>query len=224
MSWSSIKRLTNEMTNFEEESTTTIAPESYYVIRVTIGTSKGVEDAQRIAEKELKDSSSAPLAVYCNHNEFILVFPCAIEDKPHYLEGNYQRIVSAYAAKFAANHHTKDVNIKIVAFKTQMQVITYIGWIVLQTTHDALKRHSNGKITDSALNFRTITELIPVITEMGVDWEKLSSPEKYGILVRQRRSTKNAHSKHSGSSKNVDYICEQFDARESKKYINFVFS
>ena len=213
MSWSSVKRLTNEMEELENESNSFVLSEEYYVVRVQL--ENNVDSMENFAE-DMLCSSPQPIAVYHCPDEVVLIFSCMSEGNSHQFNGDHHRIVSKYATLFArANKNVKNINVKIAEFETQTQVITYMGWIVFQTSQRAMKRLSGGKITDNLLYFRTERELRDKLRdEANVVWNAVEPSERYGTFIRLRR-------------KRDKFITlkfsELFDARENKRYINFIF-
>ena len=159
MSWSNVKRLTSEMEALENESSRFVRSEDYYVVRVQLENNADSMETQRLAE-DMLCSSPQPIAVYHCLDEVVLIFSCMSEGNSHQFNGDHHRIISKYVTLFArANKNVKNINVKIVEFETQTQIITYMGWIVFQTSQRAMKRLSGGKITDNLLYFRTEREL-----------------------------------------------------------------
>jgi hypothetical protein len=80
---------------------------------------------------------------------------------------------------------------------------------------ETLIRLSNGKLTQKELNFRTENELKELIVERcNIDMDNVDPIEKYGELVRMKRTkTKAIYTK----------LSEPFDARDIKKYTGFIF-
>lgn len=213
MSWSSVKRLTNEMETFESDSNKFVDPECYFIIRVHLEGNN--DDSLKSFAKNILCVPPQPVAVYYCLDEVVLIFSCLIESHTHQFDGDHQRIISKYATLFArANANVENVNVKLVEFQTQTQVITYMGYVVRQLSQRTMKNLSNGKITDNLLNFRTEEELLEILTSEGVRWDELDSSKKYGTFIRLRRK----HDKIVTAK-----ISESFDARETKRYVNFIF-
>ncbi len=217
MSWSSTKRLTKEMADYKEASKIIISPESYYMVHIKLAYSnkQQCELARAVAENELK-KENPPTAIYYNSNEVMLIFSCAPSDSAHQLGGCHHSIVSKYASCIAFEHNLSNVDASIILFNSQTQIVTYIGWEITQTMQTALKKYSNGKITDMSLFFKTATELRPILEhEKGTKWDDIPKGERYGTVIKL--------SKNAKKDNNISSICEQFDAREFKKYTNFIF-
>jgi len=213
MSWSSVKRLTNEMISIENNSSKFIPKDNYYIVKIRIDEQKNNE-MKNLAELMLY-SSPQPICVYYTCSEVDLVFSCVEEDEVHQFEGSHHRIVSHYAKEFARESKKSNiVDINIVELNSQTQVITYLGWVVFQTSQNAMQKLSDGKITDKLVHFRTEKELQDILTQEGVDWDKVSSFEKYGTFIRLRKKKDNVY---------ITELSEQFDAREYKRYTSFIF-
>ena len=221
MSWSSVKRLTSKMEALENESNRFVRFEDYYVVRVqlentgTCGTCT-CDSIKNFAE-DMLCSSPQPIAVYHCSDEVALIFSCMSEGNSHQFNGDHHRIISKYATLFARApvSNVKNINVKIIEFETQTQVITYMGWIVFQTSQRAMKRLSGGKITDNLLYFRTERELRDKLRdEANVVWNAVEPSERYGTFIRLRRK----HNKIITSK-----LSEFFDAREYKRYVDFIF-
>ena len=216
MSWSSVKRLTSEMEALENESNRFVRSEDYYVVRVQL--ENNADSIENFAEYMLC-SSPQPIAVYHCPDEVALIFSCMSEDNPsggHQFNGDHHRIISKYATLFArANENVKNINVKIVEFETQTQIITYMGWVVFQTSQRAMKRLSGGKITDNLLYFRTERELRDKLCdEVNVVWNTVEPSERYGTFIRLRRKRNKII---------TSKLSEFFDARENKRYVDFIF-
>ena len=216
MAWSSVKRLTSEMEALENESNRFIRSEDYYVVRVQLENTDNTCDSMKNFAKDMLCSSPQPIAVYHCRDEVALIFSCMSEGNIHQFNGDHHRLVSKYATLFArANENLKNINVKIVEFETQTQVITYMGWLVFQSSQRAMKRLSGGKITDNLLYFRTERELRDKLrNEANVVWNAVEPSERYGTFIRLRRK----HDKIITSK-----FSEFFDARENKRYVDFIF-
>ena len=139
------------------------------------------------------------------------------EGNSHQFNGDHHRIVSKYATLFARAPvgNVNNINVKIIEFETQTQVVTYMGWLVFQTSQRAMKRLSGGKITDNLLYFRTERELRDKLCdEANVVWNEVESSERYGTFIRLRRK---------GDKIVTSKLSEFFDAREYKRYVDFIF-
>ena len=217
MAWSSVKRLASEMESLENESNRFVRSEDYYVVRVQLENTSRGDSMENFAE-DILCSSPQPIAVYHCQDEVALIFSCMSEGvfQTHQFNGDHHRIVSKYATLFArANENVKNINVKIVEFETQTQVITYMGWLVFQTSQRAMKRLSGGKITDNLLYFRTERELRDKLRdEANVVWNAVEPSERYGTFIRLRRK----HDKIITSK-----FSSKFDARENKRYVDFIF-
>ena len=139
------------------------------------------------------------------------------EGNSHQFNGDHHRIVSKYATLFARAPvgNVNNINVKIIEFETQTQVVTYMGWLVFQTSQRAMKRLSGGKITDNLLYFRTERELRDKLCdEANVVWNEVEPSERYGTFIRLHRK---------GDKIVTSKLSEFFDAREHKRYVDFIF-
>jgi hypothetical protein len=109
----------------------------------------------------------------------------------------------------------KDITVEMVHLSSKTKVFSYISCIVFLEYRETLIRLSNGKLTQKELNFRTENELKELIVERcNVDMDNVDPIEKYGELVRMKRTkTKAIYTK----------LSEPFDARDIKKYTGFIF-
>ena len=202
------------MNALENESNRFVPSESYYVIRVQLGQTAQTTPTDLIAE-EMLCSEPQPIAVYHCNDEVVLIFSCMTDGEAHQFGGDHHRIVSKYATSFArANEGIIDA--KIIEFGTQTQIITYLGWIVFRTSQRVMKRLSNGKITDNLLYFRTEKELRDLLAEPpeNIVWNTIDSSERYGTFIRLRCKRDKVVTVS---------LSEPFNAREYKRYDNFIF-
>lgn len=204
MELSSVKRMTNEMTIMENESVKLISSEKYYVVRVTFDRC----DPREIAELSLY-ATPQPSAVYFTPTEVMLIFASS-DDEVHHLEGDHVKISSCYVKDFARYMPESDViEAKIVEFDTPMHVVAYIGWVIVRTSQNEMIYASKGAVTETLARFRTEKELCDALLAEKVVWKSISTSIRYGTILHERDG--------------VDEMSGQFDARESARYINFIF-
>ena len=231
------------MTNIEESSTKTIPNETHYIVKVSLE-EKSISFSETIEKKtytsqftNLRDvvveilKTDGVLAIYHNQTTVLLFFPAA-EQLSHQYSGNHHKIVSKYSNLFATRLVSQNsklipqqpipqLTVSIIEFASKIQSITYLGWTIFKHIKNHMKILSGNTINDSLLNFRTDKELCDILLENGVDWKKLSPEEKYGSICKVCRPNK--VSKGSTETK-IEVLSEMIDARENKKYINFIFS
>ncbi len=214
MTQSFIKMLHHDMVYLELSSTKVIPPQSYYIVNISF-------------DKPIPEDVCAAVAgdmpcicvFYCV-DRLLLFF--SKQDQEHQCKGDINIIVSKYtctATKLLHVHYdnANNVNVtaKLVQFSTNIEVVTYLSWIMHKTFHDTMVRLSKGHITAKDLQFCTDTELQEMLQKHGVKWEECKDWEKYGVLLKiMRKKTKKGG--------NVQ-LCETFDSRDTKKYIQFIF-
>lgn len=218
MAWSSVKRLSNEMDSLESDSDRFIQPDMYYIVRFKVDNNDDIQvktflPLRNFAESMLS-SDPRPAAAYHNIDTISLIFSCSIDSEEHQFSGSHHRIVSKYASALA-RVVPLDVSVGIIEFETQTQIVTYLGLDIFHTSQNAMKRLSGGKITDNLLHFRTEKELRDMLNDQGVDWNDVDPAEKYGTLIKL---------KSKKGKVTISSLSEHFDARETKRYINFVFN
>ncbi len=218
MSISSVKRLHNEMINFESENIKKIPPNKYYIIYIyittTISNSINSQDYKEFIESQLS-SIDKPISVYYSINKILLIYSAIDEQESHQLNGDIELIISKYVFNFAKNmDKISNISAKIIQFSTQIEIFAYLSWIIDQTKQETMLRISSGMITSKELHFRTDNELINILKTQGVLWEPYDEFEKYGILMKLVRKKNNMI---------IIKMSEPFDSRENKKYLKFIF-
>ena len=219
-----VKKLTNEMILCEKESVNIIPPNFYYIVKIKFQIPQADDNMNLIAEiSEIAlHLAPKPIAVYYSSDTILLIFPrieCSItnnfDSQHHEFEGNHNLIVSKYVLLFSKQlPMTSNISAEIVHFETQIKIFTYLSWIIFQTSQKAMIKLSNGSITQKEIQFRTDGELKIILEKQGVIWNNINSNEKYGALIRLKRKKEKT---------SVMYLSEFLDARDTKKYINFLF-
>lgn len=210
---SSTKRVCNDMHFLEESNATTIPPDNYYILKIKVYDTDKLD--RSLLETILKENPK-PLVVYYAYDIILILFSCvkgnAIE---HQLKGNHDLIVSKYVRFFTLQlPHAKDITAEIFHFHTRTIVFTYLSWIIFGVSQNSFLRLSQGRITVKDLQFLTEKELKNKFSEKGDVWDELDSHEKYGTLINAKQ-TKNCVEFSS--------LSEPFDARDTKKYMTFIF-
>ncbi len=213
MTTSNIKKLNNEMTMLEEISDRYISCENYYVIKIlmSVGVDKEIQEWTR--ELLSKNKNHQPLVVYTFGNEICMLFSC-LEEGEHYLSGSHQRLCSEYASIYS-RMVGNNVECKIVEMKTHTQVFTYFSWKVFNNSRRKIIDLSDGQITSKDIMYRTSSEIIDTLKEIGVEWEECPNDLRYGVFYKLRRKRK--------GKVVISSLSEPFDSRENKKYISFLF-
>lgn len=210
---SSTKRVCNDMHSLEEENVNIIPPDDYYILKIKFYDAGKLE--RFLSEKVLTEIPK-PLVVYYSCDIMLILFSCVKGTSlvSHQLNGNHNLIVSKYVRFFTqALPQSKDITVEIVHLHSRTVIFTYLSWMVFQTTQNNFVRLSNGRITNKDLQFLTEKELKSKFSEHE-NWDNLDSHEKYGTLLTVKQS-KNC----------VDFssLSEPFDARDTKKYMAFIF-
>ena len=220
---SNTKRLVSEISAIELESCRIIEPSSLYVVKIAFDNMLSPGEIKRLATDELY-SDPQPVSIYFNDAEIVLIFsyvtenyylPGGCEIFNHQLSGNHHHIVSKYASKFSRILPQSKIIVSIVEFQTQIQAIAYMGWVVYNTSQNTFISLSNGKINEDLLQFRTHLELKDILYDKcGVKWDTLDNHVRYGTFLKlKRRKGKIV----------IKELSENFDARETKRYTNFIF-
>ncbi len=230
MTQSSIKKLHHDMTSIERNSCRYILPNQYYIVNVTI---PSFSDTEKV--KALLFDQHAPIAIYQSIDRVLLVFSCVEDDKEHELQGDTYLIVSKFTCFFAndtnmltckvldmpsvsAKPSRLDISTRIVCFTTKNEILTYLMWIMYQTTQNAMIHLSGGKLTTKDLQFNTDSENKQLLEKCGIKWDKCEDFVKYGMILKLKRKKTD---KETGVT--VTKMCEPFDAREIKKFSHFLF-
>jgi hypothetical protein len=218
---SNTKRIINELSTLETESASVIPPNYCYILKIKVcGSFK--ESLSKIAE-QLSLTDPTPSSVYYSRDVLLLIFSAAQEISEentiitHQLDGNHNLIVSKYCLMLAKLIPTVEkIDIRIVHLSSKTTAFSYLSYIIFTEYQESILLLSKGKITSKDLNFRTDNELKQLlITKCNVNLDDETPPEyKYGVLLRAKR-VKNK----------VNYVkmSELFDARDTKKYISFIF-
>lgn len=210
---SSTKRVCNDMQSLEEENVKIIPPDDYYILKIKFYDAGKLE--RSLSERVLTEDPK-PLVVYYSHDVMLLLFSCVKGTlmTNHQLDGNHNLIVSKYVRFFTqVLPQSKDITVEIIHLHSRTVIFTYLSWIVFQTTQNSFVRLSNGRITTKDLQFLTEKELKSKFSERE-SWDDLNPHEKYGTLLALKQS-KNS----------IDFfsLSEPFDARDTKKYMAFIF-
>ena len=211
---SSTKRICNDMRSLEEENVKIIPPDDYYIIKIKFYETKPLDKS--LPEKVLNETPK-PLAVYYSCDTISILFSCVkgTSITSHQLNGNHNLIVSKYVRFFTQNSpQSKDITAEIIHLHSRAVIFTYLSWVVFQTTQNNFMRLSKGRITTKDLQFLTEKELKNKFSEYE-NWDDLDSHEKYGTLLTAKQS-KNGITDFSSLS-------EPLDARDTKKYMVFIF-
>jgi len=212
---SSTKRVHSEMNSIEEGNVTIIPPDDYYILKIRFYESDKLD--RSISEKVLNEKPK-PLVVYYTRDIMLILFSCvkgSLSDQ-HQLDGNHNLIVSKYSRFFAQNYPSaKNVTIEIIHLHSRIIIYTYLSWIIFQTSQNNFVSLSKDRITQKDLQFLTEKELINKFSEKGdLNWEDLDPHEKYGTLLQLT---------HSKKCTEFLALSELFDARDTKKYMSFIF-
>lgn len=210
---SSTKRVCNDMHSLEEENVKIIPPDDYYILKIKVYDAEKLD--RSLAEKVLNENPK-PLIVYYSYDIMLLLFSCVkgTSMSNHQLNGNHNLIVSKYIRFFTqALLQSKDITAEIIHLHSRTIIFTYLSWIVFQTTQNNFVRLSDGKITTKDLQFLTEKELKNKFS--NDKWDDLDPHEKYGTLL---------HAKQNKNCVEFFGLSEPFDARDTKKYMTFIFS
>nr|QBK86651.1 MAG: hypothetical protein LCMAC102_04470 [Marseillevirus LCMAC102] len=210
------KRLHNEMILLEEQCDRYISYEKYYVINIEIIQGDiSSEEIQKWSKTFLTSNRNRPIAVYIYQLTISLIFSCLEENESHYLQGSHQNIISDYTS-IVTNMIQTESNVKcnIVEFDTQTQIFTYFLWKVYCNSRNCINKISPNNIKLTYIKSLTLSELINMLKDLGIDYSNLPSMERYGIFFKLKRKKNKIV---------VVSLSEEFDARDTRKYTNFIF-
>jgi len=210
---STVKKLQNEISTIEKEGIKKIEYNKFYVIAVEVieGDVKD-GDVKKWVKFFLKQKSHQPLSIYTFETDIYLIFSCLDgEHKMHYLDGEYHRLISDYVSKM--NNIIKgpsSICCHIVEFFTRTQVFAYFACKVFENSQRKMIKVTDGDVKSDY----TLQESLDIIEKSGIIWDDIPKVERYGSFYRLRRN--------KGRIVTVS-LSESFDARDSKKYIKFIF-
>ncbi len=210
------KRLHNEMVLLEEQSDHYISYEKYYVINIEIIQGNiSPEKVQKWSKIFLTKNLNRPIVVYVYQLTISLIFSCLEENESHYLGGSHQNIISEYTS-VVANMIPNESNIKcnIVEFDTQTQIFTYFLWKVYCNSRNCINKILPNNISLNYIKSLTLEESITMLKDLGIDWSNLPNTERYGTFYKLKKKKNKIV---------VISLSEKFDARDSRKYTNFIF-
>ena len=90
----------------------------------------------------------------------------------------------------------------------------YCSYLVHRNSRESMIKSSDSLSTIDIRN-HTHKELVDKLKNNGVEWENLSSDEKYGTFYKLK--------KKKGGKIVISSLSEAFDARNMKKYSVFMF-
>ena len=241
MSQSHVKKITSEMISLEKESIKFVPSDHYYFVKVNLnrGNYKEDDDIKRkfpqgelsplyfshLAES-LLELIPKPIIVYYTDNLIMMLFSCEGDGdviNTREFDGNHNLIVSKYvsffikqlsSARLSHDEEIPEINVSIVHIDTQTKIFTYLSWIIFQVSQNKMIELSKGKITSKEIQFRTDSELKVILSKQGVKWDELDPHIKYGTILR---------CKHKKSGDSILRMSELMDARDTKKYLTFLF-
>src|SRR5690348_1229711 len=141
-STSNIKKLTNEMSLFEEQSDRYIPGDKYYVVNIICTT----KDSLRKFSQTLLTHDLQPLVSYLFGNSISLVYSSVGENQTHNLNGSHHKIISMFCSEITLNLKCP-VKCSIVEFDTRTQVTSYFLWKVHNNSMTCLISKSKKKIS-----------------------------------------------------------------------------
>lgn len=207
-STSNIKKLTNEMSLFEEQSDRYIPGDKYYVINITCDT----KDSLRKISQTLLTHELQPLVSYLFGSSISLVYSSVGDGQAHNLSGSHHKIISVFCSEITLELGCS-VRCSIVEFDSRTQVTSYFLWKVHNNSMLCLISKSKKKISVSDTKNKTFTELLETLNSNGVVWQNIPKEDRYGTFFKLRRK----------KTVTVVTFSEASDAREMKKYSSFIF-
>lgn len=211
---SCIKTLCNEMIKIEASSELSIPSDSCYIVKISFISQRSTPVSYELAELCLK-SKPSPLIVYYSQSIILLLFASADRVDGHQCSGDHSKIISKYV-QFICKSPFDLIDIQVFAsivHLTSTQVITYLSYIIFQTSKEVMMKLSTSPI-DRELYFRTESELKGILEEQNIFWDDIDNHTKYGTLLKLKKKKDKII---------IDKMSEKLDFRENKKYNNFIF-
>lgn len=179
----------------ESSSNMTIPQEHHYIISVVIQKTTTHElNCKKLCEfastEILRGSvNHKPLLTYYYDDKIIAVFSCS-NDRPHYMNGSYCKILSQWCSNFVLKLQTH-VECNIIQFETKTRLLMYIMHEVYNNQAKTFLRLGEGFITEKDVVTLTEGELKSKLESKGIHWKSLTLKEKYGVFYKLTK--KNNH-------------------------------
>lgn len=207
-SFSSSKRLLNDIALCEENSDRKIPSEKYYVVHIKI---EKDQDVTSIAKTILKTENA--LAAYVYQNEIYLLFS-SVEKKGHNLGGSHQKICSDYASKISIET-TSPTMVKIVELESRTMIMIYFQTKVFENAKRSALCLSKNKITKKEINQFTFSEIIPLLESRStVVWANVSPNYRFGTFYKYVKTSK---------TEKFVTIAELINMKDLEKYSSYFF-
>lgn len=207
-SFSSSKRLLNDIALCEENSDRKIPSEMYYVVYIQVEEEK---DVTPTAKNILKIENA--LIAYVYQNEIYLLFS-SVEKQEHNLKGSHQRLCSKYASKISMETMSPTL-VKIVELESRTMVTIYFQTKIFENAKRSAHALSNNKITKKEINQFTFGEIVPLLEKRAeVVWTNVPSNERFGTFYKYVKTAK---------SEKFVTIAELINIKDFEKYTSYFF-
>lgn len=205
--YSSGKRLENDITEYETESDRKVLSTDYFIVRCTVGDDENL-DVTAFVKDTLTDCCA--IAGYVYLNEVYLIFSC-LDEEEHMFGGSHHMLCSYYVSKLARRYGVQTW-CYIIEIDTRIKVLTYLQFKVSTNLRRTLARLSKGKITKDM----TLIESVEKLSTIGVSWDQVPPAKKWGIFYKYIPPVK------SGTGKFIT-LSEQIDFRNIDRYTSYFF-
>jgi hypothetical protein len=208
------KRVQNDIFQCESESDKKVAPESYYILKITLNTfdvERGTLNSYIKTLLKERAHTHCPLVGYVYKNTSYMVF--SSRDEEHYMEGSHQGICSEYASMFAI-HFGCNIDIRLVELDTRTRIITYFHSKIHDNTKQTMIECSNAQITKRDINNFTFGECLELLSKKNISWEGISTSDKYGTFYKYIVD---------GETEKYMTLSEIIDVRDMKRYMTYFF-
>lgn len=213
---SSVKKLSNGISNIEEESDRKIPYSSYYIVYIKIKDANvAVTD---FVKKILRtEKTNPPLIAYVFRYDVYLLFSCLEKSTDsHYLDGSHHRLISEYVCKFYNGLSSPSI-VCIVEFDTRTKIMIYFQYKVFENIKKTICSLSRKKMTMEEIDSITLQESIGKLEKyLDIKWNDIPNEEKYGTFYRYVTDLETKKQKFVTLSENID-------STSTSKYATFFF-
>jgi hypothetical protein len=196
-------RLENEMNLIVKNNQKSLVENTSYVVIVEF--LENIEPEPPLVIDSIFKMDNRPSCIYHHKDTLILIYPA---DSKLFLEGDYYKIISFYS-QFINRLYDINVEVSVLGLGTNIRTFIYLAHRVLKNMLECMSFHLEKEVDIRNI---TIHEVIQKLEKKGVDWDDLSSNERFGTFFRTSRK-----------SRKILELSEQIDMRDKEKYSTFIF-